>query len=111
GYEVGGGSVRIHSGEMQHTVIGIQAINEQEQREKFAFLHEPLKNRTPPHPGQAFCNYRINMLLTGTDNIRDFIAFPKNNASACMMTEAATFANPAALAYPFSYKHNRPHDK
>ncbi len=91
GYEVGGGSVRIHRGEMQQTVFGILGINEQEQREKFGFLLDALKYGTPPHAGLAFGLDRLTMLLTGTDNIRDVIAF-RNHRGRLPDDEAPSFA-------------------
>ncbi|MBM7036159.1 aspartate--tRNA ligase [Vibrio ulleungensis] len=97
GYEVGGGSVRIHNAEMQATVFDILGIEADEQQQKFGFLLDALKYGTPPHAGLAFGLDRLVMLLCGTDNIRDVIAFPKTTAAACLLTDAPSVANPAAL--------------
>ncbi|AAM67860.1 aspartate--tRNA ligase [Buchnera aphidicola] len=88
GYEIGGGSVRIHDAKIQKKVFNIIGIEKQFQREKFGFLIEALKYGPPPHAGIALGLDRIVMLLTNTNNIRDVIAFPKTTSANCLMTDS-----------------------
>lgn len=88
GTELGGGSIRIHSQEMQSTVFDILGISEQDAQEKFGFLLNALNYGCPPHGGIAFGLDRLVMLLSGAQTIRDVMAFPKTQSASCLLTEA-----------------------
>ena len=93
GTELGGGSVRIHSTEMQQRVFKLLGIGEQEAEDKFGFLLTALKYGCPPHGGIAFGLDRLVMLMAGATSIRDVMAFPKTQTASCLLTQA-----PAAVS-------------
>ncbi|WP_031571764.1 aspartate--tRNA ligase [Rheinheimera texasensis] len=98
GTELGGGSVRIHTADVQAKVFQLLGISDEEAAEKFGFLLEALRYGAPPHAGLAFGLDRLVMLMTGATSIRDVMAFPKTATAACPLTDAPGFANPQQLA-------------
>ena len=88
GYEIGGGSMRIHNSVEQRKVLSILGIDEKEAEEKFGFFLEALDYGCPPHGGIAFGLDRLAMLICNEDSIRDVIAFPKTQSAYCLMTDA-----------------------
>lgn len=97
GYEVGGGSVRIFNPDVQKKMFAALGMDEEESQEKFGFLLDAFKYGTPPHAGIAFGLDRLTMILTGTTNIKDVIAFPKNQSAVCPMTNAPSPAEKEQL--------------
>ena len=90
GYELGGGSIRIHEKELQAKMFSVLGVNEEEQAHKFGHLLDAFRFGAPPHGGLALGLDRIAMLVSGEDSIREVIAFPKNNKGSDLMTDSPT---------------------
>jgi aspartyl-tRNA synthetase len=97
GYEVGGGSIRIHNSDLQEKVFALIGLEPEVARERFGHMLEAFQYGTPPHGGIAPGIDRVCMLLAGEPNIREVIAFPKNQAARDVMADAPSAADPAQL--------------
>ena len=97
GYEAGGGTLRIYDQDMQRKIFEVLGLSDEEIKERFGYFVDALQYGTPPHAGMAFGLDRLAMILGGTDNIRDVVAFPKNLAAVDPMTNAPTNVTQAQL--------------
>ncbi|NLD58104.1 MAG: aspartate--tRNA ligase, partial [Clostridiales bacterium] len=97
GIEMGSGSIRIHRSDMQARMFKMIGLSDEEAKHRFGFLLDAFKYGTPPHGGFAFGVDRLTMILTGSDSLRDVIAFPKAQGANCLMMDTPADVKPDQL--------------
>jgi aspartyl-tRNA synthetase len=97
GVEIGGGSIRIHSQELQKSMFRALGFTDEQAQDRFGFLTDAFKYGPPPHGGIAYGLDRLAMLISGTSSIRDVIAFPKVQNASCPMTGAPDYVDDKQL--------------
>jgi len=97
GIEMGSGSIRIHRSDMQARMFKMIGLSDEEAKHRFGFLLDAFRYGTPPHGGFAFGVDRLTMILTGSDSLRDVIAFPKAQGANCLMMDTPADVKPDQL--------------
>ena len=98
GYEIAGGSIRNHQSDIQSKIFELLGMDKEEINSRFGFLVDALKYGTPPHGGIAFGFDRLIMILSGSNNIRDVIAFPKTTSASSLMDESPSSVSSEQLS-------------
>ncbi|MDB6138155.1 MAG: aspartyl-tRNA synthetase, partial [Verrucomicrobiaceae bacterium] len=111
GYELGGGSIRIHESDLQAKMFSVLGVTPEEQQIKFSHILEAFKFGAPPHGGLALGLDRIAMLVSGENSIREVIAFPKNNKASDLMTDSPTTVDSKQLRELYIQSTFKPKEK